>query len=126
MKKLVTTTKERGPLIVGSRQIDSTDTKKMRGKPINGKAIFVLCLASFLAGSLFTSRVSIYPPDNKDQPVPAIPNLAALKHDCDQKRVITSYHFAPHLIVQSTYRVIMKYVNKQLSQCLKMNMYCSE
>lgn len=71
---------------MGSRQIDSTDTKKMRGKPINGKAIFVLCLASFLAGSLFTSRVSIYPPDNKDQPVPAIPNLAALKHDCDQKR----------------------------------------
>lgn len=30
--------------------------KKMRGKAVSGKSIFVLCLASFLAGSLFTSR----------------------------------------------------------------------
>ncbi|XVF63455.1 hypothetical protein PTKIN_Ptkin09bG0088300 [Pterospermum kingtungense] len=28
----------------------------MRGKAVSGKSIFVLCLASFLAGSLFTSR----------------------------------------------------------------------
>ncbi|XP_021760861.1 probable beta-1,3-galactosyltransferase 8 [Chenopodium quinoa] len=33
-----------------------TESKKMRGKAVPGKAIVLLCIASFLAGTLFTSQ----------------------------------------------------------------------
>lgn len=34
--------------------------KKMRGKPVAGKAILILCMVSFLAGSLFTAQTSTW------------------------------------------------------------------
>ncbi|GAB4861169.1 Probable beta-1,3-galactosyltransferase 8, variant 3 [Ancistrocladus abbreviatus] len=37
-------------------QMLDDDSKKMRGKTLPGKAVFVLCVASFLAGTLFTSH----------------------------------------------------------------------
>ncbi|KAJ9139664.1 hypothetical protein P3X46_030377 [Hevea brasiliensis] len=66
----------------------------MRGKPINsGKAIIVLCIASFIAGSLFTSRTGTHPSPSqaKDrQNVPLISHyvnkLQEVKRDCDHKR----------------------------------------
>ncbi|KAL9273933.1 putative beta-1,3-galactosyltransferase 8 [Drosera capensis] len=32
------------------------ESKKMRGRAVSGKVIFILCVASFLGGSIFTSR----------------------------------------------------------------------
>ncbi|XP_043806023.1 probable beta-1,3-galactosyltransferase 8 isoform X2 [Manihot esculenta] len=74
-------------------QIDN-ESKKMRGKPISsGKGIIVLCIASFIAGSLFTSRTWIHtsPSQAKDhQNVPLISHyvnkLQEVKRDCDHKR----------------------------------------
>ncbi|XWS24675.1 hypothetical protein CRYUN_Cryun27aG0002800 [Craigia yunnanensis] len=75
------------------RQLDN-EPKKMRGKAVSGKAIFVLCLASFLAGSLFTSRTwtSHSTTYNKNHPTdPAIPKhastmLGEVASDFDHKR----------------------------------------
>ncbi|XVE60659.1 hypothetical protein DITRI_Ditri05aG0146100 [Diplodiscus trichospermus] len=78
------------------RQLDN-ELKKMRGKAVSGKAIFVLCLASFLAGSLFTSRTwtshSTSTSYNKNHPTdhPAIPKhgsnkLGEITPDFDHKR----------------------------------------
>ena len=41
-----------------------TKKKKMRGKPVPGKAILVLCMVSFLAGLLFTTRTWTRSSDN--------------------------------------------------------------
>ncbi|XP_022772415.1 probable beta-1,3-galactosyltransferase 8 [Durio zibethinus] len=64
------------------RQLDN-EPKKMRGKAVSGKAIFVLCLTSFLAGSLFTSRTwtsHTGTSHNKNHPTgPPIPKLASNK-----------------------------------------------
>ncbi|KAM3681498.1 hypothetical protein ACJW31_12G002000 [Castanea mollissima] len=61
---------------------------KMRGKPVSGRAILVLCLASFLAGSLFTSRTwtrsSIH--DHSQPQISIIPQLESVTQDCDHKR----------------------------------------
>ncbi|KAF9661488.1 hypothetical protein SADUNF_Sadunf19G0074000 [Salix dunnii] len=63
---------------------------KMRGKPISAKAIFVLCFASFLAGSLFTNQNWTHPSRAKDNRIAIIPHhvtkLQELKQDCDPKR----------------------------------------
>ncbi|KAK9270133.1 hypothetical protein L1049_025709 [Liquidambar formosana] len=58
----------------------------MRGKSVPGKAILVLCVASFLAGSMFTSRTWTHSSHHK----PVIPNhvtkLSVMAQDCDHKR----------------------------------------
>ncbi|TYJ24399.1 hypothetical protein E1A91_A08G257600v1 [Gossypium mustelinum] len=41
----------------------------MRGKAVSGKAILVLCLASFLAGSLITSRTWTSQSHNNNHPI---------------------------------------------------------
>ncbi|WRX30074.1 Glycosyl transferase [Theobroma cacao] len=72
-------------------QLDN-ESKKMRGKAVSGKAIFVLCLASFLAGSLFTSRTwTAYTSHDKYHPTPPIQKHASNKlgevaRDFDRKR----------------------------------------
>ncbi|XP_059451591.1 probable beta-1,3-galactosyltransferase 8 [Corylus avellana] len=64
----------------------------MRGKTVSGKAILLLCLASFLAGSLFTSRQTWNHPSQTKQPqnIPIMPNhvnrLESVTRDCDHKR----------------------------------------
>ncbi|KAL2893946.1 putative beta-1 3-galactosyltransferase 8 [Bienertia sinuspersici] len=55
------------------------ESKKMRGKPVSGKAIVILCIASFLAGTLFTSQTwNSHNSDIKDQ-VSFISNQAKTK-----------------------------------------------
>ncbi|XP_002513511.3 probable beta-1,3-galactosyltransferase 8 isoform X1 [Ricinus communis] len=64
------------------------------GKQLNsGKAILVLCIASFIAGSLFTSRTwTHHPSQAKDHQVSLIPHyvnkLQEVKRDCDHKRIL--------------------------------------
>ncbi|KAG6719449.1 hypothetical protein I3842_03G006500 [Carya illinoinensis] len=63
----------------------------MRGKQVSGKTIFVLCLASFLAGSLFTSQIwTTQQSQSKEAQIPNMPNhinrLEAMTQDCDHKR----------------------------------------
>ncbi|KAJ9676423.1 hypothetical protein PVL29_025106 [Vitis rotundifolia] len=63
--------------------------KKMRGKLVPVKAIFILCMASFLAGSLFTTRTWTHRSYscNKDRQLQFIPNKVALSRTgCDQNR----------------------------------------
>ncbi|XP_057469620.1 probable beta-1,3-galactosyltransferase 8 [Actinidia eriantha] len=56
----------------------------MRVKPIPAKLILMLCIASFLAGSLFTSRTSIHSSEiNTDHRQKF---TATVAHDSDQKR----------------------------------------
>ncbi|KAJ8759543.1 hypothetical protein K2173_007165 [Erythroxylum novogranatense] len=71
------------------------ETKKMRGKALSGKAMLVLCIASFLAGSLFTNRSWGGPqssPAKDHHQFPIVSrhvndiNLNEDKRDCDQKR----------------------------------------
>ncbi|KAJ7949636.1 Hexosyltransferase [Quillaja saponaria] len=53
----------------------------MRGKPVSGKSIFVLCFASFFAGSLFTSQTWNHPNShNKDH------QLVSINHDQQNNR----------------------------------------
>ncbi|XP_041004291.1 probable beta-1,3-galactosyltransferase 8 [Juglans microcarpa x Juglans regia] len=63
----------------------------MRGKQVSGKTIFVLCLASFLAGSLFTSQIWTQQSQSNEAQIPNMPNhinrLEAITQlDCDHKR----------------------------------------
>ncbi|KAJ4713904.1 Hexosyltransferase [Melia azedarach] len=44
------------------------DSRKMRGKTVSGKAIFMLCIACFLAGSFFRSMTNNF--QNKEQDIP--------------------------------------------------------
>ena len=64
---------------------------KMRGKPFSGKAIFVFCLASFLAGSLFTSRTfwTQHQPHHDHDHALSLPqpHHVTRPRDCDHKRV---------------------------------------
>ncbi|KAK6116708.1 hypothetical protein DH2020_049528 [Rehmannia glutinosa] len=63
------------------------NNKKMRGKWISGKVIFALCIASFLAGSLFTTQSRPHPSDYAHHLFPSIPKkLDAATHECDHKR----------------------------------------
>lgn len=71
------------------------DSRKMRAKPINsGKTILVLCIISFIAGSLFTSRTwnhssTSQTKDHQNIPVVShyMKKLQEVKRDCDHKRV---------------------------------------
>lgn len=56
--------------------------KKMRGKPASGKAVFFLCIACFLAGTLITGQMWTCPSNHESSVLPA-------RHDCDHKRVST-------------------------------------
>ncbi|KAB1211003.1 putative beta-1,3-galactosyltransferase 8 [Morella rubra] len=62
----------------------------MRGKPVSGKTLFVLCLGSFLAGSLFTSQTWTQSSQTKESQIPNIPNhvssLEAVTQDRDHER----------------------------------------
>ncbi|XP_057752835.1 probable beta-1,3-galactosyltransferase 8 [Arachis stenosperma] len=62
----------------------------MRGKPASGKAIFVLCIACFLAGTLFTGQMWTRPSntDNNSNNNNNNNNLVPLPkpRDCDHKR----------------------------------------
>ncbi|XP_062153928.1 probable beta-1,3-galactosyltransferase 8 [Alnus glutinosa] len=82
-------------LTVWPWQLDKETSRKMRGKTVSGKAILLLCLASFLAGSLFTSRQTWknHPSQTKQpQNIPIMPNHVnwplddAVTRDCDHKR----------------------------------------
>lgn len=69
-------------------QLDSSDYKKMRpAKVLSGKSIFVLCIVSFLAGSLFTSHQKdnrhLLPLNNANH----FSNLHQITSDSDHKRV---------------------------------------
>lgn len=70
--------------------------KKMRGKPFSAKAIYVLCIASFLAGSLFTNQNWTHPSRANDNRIAVIPHhvtkLQGVKQDCDPKRVSLVVH----------------------------------
>lgn len=71
-------------------------SKKMRGKPVSGKAIIVLCFGCFVVGSLFNKRTWTQPASStRDSHFPIIPNhvnrLEAVTHDCEHKRVSFVY-----------------------------------
>lgn len=65
-------------------QLFDNKPNKMRvAKPVAGKVILMLCIASFLAGSLFTTRTSsIHSSGNED-----LEKLNTVARDCDHKRV---------------------------------------
>ncbi|KAH7834622.1 hypothetical protein Vadar_017969 [Vaccinium darrowii] len=64
-------------------QLFDNKPNKMRvAKPVAGKVILMLCIASFLAGSLFTTRTSsIHSSGNED-----LEKLNTVARDCDHKR----------------------------------------
>ncbi|XP_042479957.1 probable beta-1,3-galactosyltransferase 8 isoform X1 [Macadamia integrifolia] len=53
---------------------DTAETKKMRGKPISGKAILALCIVSFLAGSLFARRKWNHVAETREFRLPVVRN----------------------------------------------------
>ncbi|KAL2231774.1 probable beta-1,3-galactosyltransferase 8 isoform X2 [Sesamum indicum] len=66
---------------------ENNSNKKMRGKSVSGKVIFALCVASFLAGSLFTTQMRPRPSDYAHHLIPEQRGkLDAAKHECDHKR----------------------------------------
>ena len=85
------------PVVAGFQNLTSTvvvwpwlwqlnhKSKKMRVKPVPTKLILMLCIASFLAGSLFTSRTSIHSSEiNTDHRQKF---TTAVAHDSDHKHV---------------------------------------
>lgn len=75
----------------------------MRAKAASGKAIIVLCLASFLAGSLFMSRTlsrSYVPEEEEGQHLAKhVSKHLEIQKDCDEhKRVITLDIINEHLL----------------------------
>ncbi|RYR69338.1 hypothetical protein HN51_010860 [Arachis hypogaea] len=73
-------------VLLWARQVVS---RKMRGKPASGKAIFVLCIACFLAGTLFTGQMWTRPSNtdnnsnnNNNNNLVPLPK----PRDCDHKR----------------------------------------
>lgn len=78
LSKLVARIRSIMCLMVSPLQTD-IESKKMRGKAVPGKAIVLLCIASFLAGTLFTSQTwSRHNSEVKDQ-VSLIPNYIKTK-----------------------------------------------
>ncbi|PIN01573.1 Galactosyltransferase [Handroanthus impetiginosus] len=79
------------------------NNKRMRGKSVSGKVIFALCVACFLAGSLFTTQNRARPSDYAHHLIPGQrEKLDAAKHECDHK----------HKLVQQNSRDIMGEVIK--------------
>ncbi|KAF8025129.1 hypothetical protein BT93_F2086 [Corymbia citriodora subsp. variegata] len=63
------------------------ELKKMRGKPLPGRFILALCISSFLAGSLFTSRTwTAHPSPDTGGEMPNIRDAMPAAQDCDHKR----------------------------------------
>lgn len=58
--------------------------KKMRGKPASAKTILFLCIACFLAGTLFTGQMWTSPSSNPESTV------LSVRHDGGHKRVSTN------------------------------------
>ncbi|XP_030550761.2 probable beta-1,3-galactosyltransferase 8 [Rhodamnia argentea] len=84
----------KGAVIVGLRRLmlkvwpthPVNELKKMRGKPLPGRSILVLCISSFLAGSLFMSRTwTTHPSPNTDGQMPTVRDEVPTQ-DCDHKR----------------------------------------
>lgn len=75
----------------------------MRAKAASGKAIIVLCLASFLAGSLFMSRTlsRSYILEEEDHHLTKhLSKHLEIQKDCDEhKRVITLFYLINHLLM---------------------------
>lgn len=69
----------------------------MRGKLISAKAIVMLCFASFIAGSIFTTRTYTPPSTTKEtHNFPIIPNYVsklqgAVTRDCDQEKQVSFF-----------------------------------
>ncbi|KAL5703974.1 putative beta-1 [Ranunculus cassubicifolius] len=75
---------------VGIRQTVGTlwpfeEPKKMRGKNLPGKVVFVLCIFCFIAGSLFNNRTWSRSPEITKTPV-TIEKKVEVTQDCDHKR----------------------------------------
>ncbi|KAK3014982.1 hypothetical protein RJ639_010339 [Escallonia herrerae] len=90
----------------------------MRGKPVPAKAILVLCIASFLAGSLFTSRNWVRPSAGhqvNDIPV-KVEKLSKVTHDCERKRKLAEKSTSEDIIgeVTKTHQAI-KSLDKTIS-----------
>ncbi|XP_048335098.2 probable beta-1,3-galactosyltransferase 8 isoform X1 [Ziziphus jujuba] len=83
-------------------QLDN-ESRKMRGKSVSGKAIFVLCFACFLAGSLFTSRTWTQPSSTRESHFPIIPNHVnrreAVTQNCEHKRKLVEGKSGDDLIM---------------------------
>lgn len=67
----------------------------MRGKQFSGKAILGLCFASFIVGSLVTTRTWTPPsPTKEEHNFPIIPNYVnkideVVTKDCDHKKRVS-------------------------------------
>ncbi|XP_017216855.1 probable beta-1,3-galactosyltransferase 8 isoform X3 [Daucus carota subsp. sativus] len=71
----------------GQLVLDKDQNKKMRAKSVSGKVILALCIASFLAGSLFTNRTWTRPSESKGGISHHVDeNLSLVGADCDHKR----------------------------------------
>lgn len=80
----------------GQLVLDKNQNKKMRAKSVSGKVILVLCIASFLAGSLFTNRTWTRTSEKKAGISHLVDEkLSLVGADCDHKRVSCSltYYF---------------------------------
>lgn len=72
----------------GQLVLDKNQNKKMRAKSVSGKIILVLCIASFLAGSLFTRRNWTHTSENKGGISHHVEEkLSLVGAECDHKRV---------------------------------------
>lgn len=66
----------------------------MRGKlSVPGKVIFVLCIASFFAGSFLTNRTWTHPLENKEGIPRHGEKLSVASQNCDHKRVSDCFLF---------------------------------
>lgn len=87
-------------------ELNKLGNSKMRsGKfPVSGKSILVLCIASFLAGSIFSSRIWTQPNSemNNDLVIPSIFNhekLRTISRECDPKRVSLIWNFKKQVLL---------------------------
>lgn len=94
----------------------SKQIKKMRGKPVSGKAILFLSIACFLAGTLFTGQIWTRPSTHET----VVPTFTA--HACDHKRV-SSCNLCLHIFCLSFYSHWICESNdyKKISKCFKRN-----
>ncbi|KAG8378569.1 hypothetical protein BUALT_Bualt08G0150500 [Buddleja alternifolia] len=66
---------------------NNNNSKKMRGKSVSGKVVFALCIASFVAGSLFTTQTRPRPSDYAHHLIPRhVEKLETGTNECDHKR----------------------------------------
>ncbi|XP_003605659.3 probable beta-1,3-galactosyltransferase 8 isoform X2 [Medicago truncatula] len=63
-------------------QVPLSEIKKMRGKPASAKTILFLCIACFLAGTLFTGQMWTSPSSHESTTLPVV------RHDGGHKRKV--------------------------------------